>query len=345
MTPQSLNGPLICFVLFASALPVCAEDSVPTADFNRHVAPFLQRYCTHCHGDKKQEAELRFDGKAPDLTIAATRKTWERAWVMIASGQMPPKEEAAPSGDQMIPVLDWIREQAASAEALTRRDGGGNGLRRLTSREQARVWTDLLELRYANHRPDLLRFLAQDPRSEHFINRGNVLLMQDEHVRRSLDLAERLLELVFPEPVRPAPVTRTIFPAMIADHPTQARKFYGDAGAVGSFSPRLKFPADGRKPDAPLNAIEVFAGCWPHEDRSGMVLNPVYRTRMGYFDTIIVRYHQPVTTSTVRLVIRARAELPAGETALPTLSLDSFFRQGNHLKLEGDGGKLNFHSV
>ncbi len=346
MKTKSLNGLLFWCLVFAPALPVRAEVSVPPADFDRHVAPFLQRYCTHCHGEKKEKADLRFDGKAPDLTNDTTRKTWERAWVMIASGQMPPKDEAAPGGDQMIPVLDWIREQAASAEALARRDGGGgNGLRRLTSREQVRVWADLLELRYANHQPDLLRFLAQDPRSEHFINRGNVLLMQDEHVQRSLDLAERLLEVVLPEPGRPAPVTRTIVPAMIADHPIQARKFYGDAGAVGSFSPRLKFPADGRKPDDPLNAIEVFAGCWPHEDRSGMVLNPVYRTRMGYFDTIIVRYPQPVTKGTVRLVIRARAELPAGETALPTLSLDSFFRQGNHLKLEGDGGKLNFHSV
>lgn len=105
----------------------------------------------------------------------------------------------------MIPVLDWIREQAASAEALARRDGGGNGLRRLTSREQVRVWMDLLELRYANHQPDLLRFLAQDPRSEHFINRGNALLMQDEHVQRSLDLAERLLEVVLPNPGVPPP--------------------------------------------------------------------------------------------------------------------------------------------
>lgn len=347
MKTKSLNGLLFCFLVFASALPVRAEVGVPTVDFDRHVAPFLQRYCTHCHGDKKQKADLRFDGKAPDLTNAATRKTWERVWVMIASGEMPPKDEAAPSGDQMIPVLDWIREQAASAEALARRDGGGNGLRRLTSREQVRVWTDLLELRYANHQPDLLRFLAQDPRSEHFINRGNVLLMQDEHVQRSLDLAERLLEVVLPEPERPTPITRTIEPAMIADHPIQNAKFYKDENRVGMVGPKLTFPADGQEPGDSKAALEVFAGCWPNEDRSGMVLNPVYRTRGsfdGSFDHIILRFPQPVIKGIVRLVIRARAELPAGETALPTLSLDSFFRQGNQLKFDG-GSKLGFHSV
>ena len=298
------------------------------------------------HGDTKQESDVRFDGKPPDFQDAATRKTWERVWRVIASGQMPPQEVPAPGSDEMIPVLDWIREQAASAASIARRDGGGgNGVRRLTSREQVRVWTDLLDVSYANHQPDLLRFLAQDPRSEHFINRGDVLLMQNEHVQRSIDLAERLLEVALPEPEDSAPITWTIKPAMIADHPTQVRRFYQDEKAIAHLAPMLTFPADGRSPDDPQAALEVSAGCWPHDDRSGLVLNPVYRTRGFYWDGFILRYPQPVTKGTVRLVIRARAELPPGETALPTLALDSFFRPGNQLKLEGDGGKLPFHSI
>ena len=192
---------LVGLAAVAAALPMRAEGSGSTADFKRHVAPFLQRHCMQCHGDTKQESDVRFDGKPPDFQDAATRKAWERVWRVIASGQMPPQEVPAPGSDEMIPVLDWIREQAASAASIARRDGGGgNGVRRLTSREQVRVWTDLLDVNYANHQPDLLRFLAQDPRSEHFINRGDVLLMQNEHVQRSIDLAERLLEVVLPEP-------------------------------------------------------------------------------------------------------------------------------------------------
>ncbi|QDU96559.1 DUF1592 domain-containing protein [Lignipirellula cremea] len=338
---------LFCSALFASALPLWAEEINRPTDFARHVAPFLQRYCTHCHGDKRQEAELRFDGKAPDLMDAATRKTWERVWVMVASGQMPPKDEPAPSSEEMIPVLDWIREQTAIAEALARRDGGGgNGLRRLTSREQVRVWTDVLDLNYANHRPDFLRFLAQDPRSEHFINRGDRLLMQEEHVNRSLDLAERMLKLVLPDPDRPEPISWTIEPQAIAGNPLQADKFYRQAGGVDR-PPALRFPAHGEKPDNPEALLEVHAGCWPHEDGNGMVLNPVYRTRPGLngFDHIILRYPQPISEGTVRLVIRARAELPAGETALPTLWLDGFCRINNNLKLEGSGGQLPYHKI
>jgi hypothetical protein len=181
-----------CLAAAAACLGGRADASDAAADFARHVAPFVQRHCVQCHGDTKQEGDVRLDGRPPDFQDAATRKTWERVWGVIASGQMPPQEVPAPGSDEMIPVLDWIREQAASAESLARRDGGGgNGVRRLTSREQVRVWKDLLDLHYANHQPDLLRFLAQDPRSEHFINRGNVLLMQNEHVQRSLDLAPR----------------------------------------------------------------------------------------------------------------------------------------------------------
>lgn len=347
MISKSLYCLLFCSALFASDLPLRAEESNRPTDFARDVTPFLQRYCTHCHGDKKQEADLRFDGKAPDLKDAATRKTWERAWVMIASGQMPPKDEPAPSSDEMIPALDWIREQAAAAEAAARRDsGGGNGLRRLTSREQVHVWADVLELDYPHHRPDFLRFLAQDPRSEHFINRGDQLLMQDEHVNRSLDLAERMLKLVLPDPDRPEPISWTIEPQAIAGNPLQADKFYRQAGGADR-PPALRFPAHGEKPDNPEALLEVHAGCWPHEDGNGMVLNPVYRTRPGAngFDHIILRYPQPISEGTVRLVIRARAELPAGETALPTLWLDGFCRINNNLKLEGSGGQLPYHKI
>lgn len=336
-----------CLAAVAACLGGRADASDAAADFARHVAPFLQRHCMQCHGDAKQEGDVRFDGKPPDFQDAATRKSWERVWRVIASGQMPPQEVPAPASDEMLPVLDWIREQAASAAALARRDGDGNGARRLTSREQVRVWTDLLEFKHANHEPDLLRFLAQDPRSEHFINRGDKLLMQDEHVNRSLDLAERLLELVLPDPERPEPISWTIEPAMIADHPLQAGKFYRDAGGIGR-PPTLEFPADGRMTGDPGSVLRVDAGCWPHEDRGGMVLNPVYRTRaegLNPFDHILLNVRQPIVRGTVRLVIRARAELPAGETALPTLWLDSFCRLNNHLKFEGKDGDLPYHTV
>jgi len=346
MIDKAVRLLLVAVAAVAASLGGRADGSDAAADFKRHVAPFVQRHCMQCHGDTKQEGDVRFDGKSPDFHDAATRATWERVWRVIASGQMPPPERPAPASDEMIPVLDWIREQAATAESLAHRDGGGgNGVRRLMSREQVRTWTDLLDLRYANHQPDLLRFLAQDPRSEHFINRGNVLLMQDEHVQRSIDLAERLLETVIPDPDGLEPITWTIKPAMIADHPTQVRKFYQDDERIMHLGPTLTFPADGRKPDDPKAALDVIAGCWPNDDRSGLVLNPVYRTRGNAWDAFILRYPQPITKGTVRLVIRARAELPAGETALPTLSVDSFFRQGNHLKLEGHGGQLVYHSV
>ena len=142
-------GRFCCLAAVAACLGGRADASDAAADFARHVAPFLQRHCMQCHGDTKQGGDVRFDGRPPDFQDAATRTSWERVWRVIASGQMPPQEVPAPASDEMLPVLDWIREQAASAAALARRAGGGNGARRLTAREQVRAWTDLLDLRYA----------------------------------------------------------------------------------------------------------------------------------------------------------------------------------------------------
>ncbi|MBL8796465.1 MAG: DUF1592 domain-containing protein [Planctomycetia bacterium] len=346
MSKHAATAGWLALVWLYCAGSVEAADNEAKGHFLAKVEPFVKQHCVRCHGAEKQSAKLRFDGGYPNLADETIRKNWELAWVKIASGEMPPKGEPAPDTAAMVPVLDLIRAHAATAELAARGAVSGNGLRRLTSREQVRKWTDLLQLHYANHTPDFLRFLAQDPHGEDFINRGDVLLTQQEHVTRLLDLAERMTALVVPDPVAEKPITWNIKPDWIASHEIQ-QKFYQVNGGAGRPA-HLMRTADGMEPSDPKSQLEVHAGCWPHHDGSGMVLNPVYRTRGGLngFDHIILRYPAPTTTGIVRLVIRARAELPKGETALPELWLDSFLNPGSQLKLEGSGsGKLSYHTV
>lgn len=332
---------LVHLTILTSVISARAEDTV----LPDKVTGFFKQYCVKCHGAEKQSAKLRLDGN-PNLADKVIRKQWEQVWVKIASGEMPPKGEAVPTTAEMTPVLDSIREHTAAAELAARGDVSGNGLRRLTAREQARAWTDLLHLHYPNHVPDFQSHLAKDPSGEDFINRGDVLLTQEEHVHRSLDLAERMLALLIPDPTAPMPVSWTIKPSWVAKDAAQ-RKFYQELGGVGR-PPALKRIAEDRQSEDVAAAMDVHAGCWPNEDESGLVLNPVYRTRSGLngFDHVILRYPQPTTSGVLRLVIRARSELPRGETALPTLWLDSFLKPGNQLKLEGKAtGELTYHTV
>lgn len=304
------------------------------------VAPFMEKYCIRCHGPKVQEKKIRFD-RPPDFSDPQTTRVWQTAWLMITSGEMPPEGELAPSTQEMTPILEWIREQTESARLAARKDtSDGNGLRRLTARELARHWSNLLELRFSNYEPNYLRFLALDPKSERFINRGDDLVMQKEHALRALELAERLLARALPDPDSRPMQTWTIEASEIGKHPIH-RAFFAEAVEK---KPKLWLPyfADGSKSGDKSALLNLAPSCWMHEDGRGLTLNPIWRRRdepntvEGPFDYITMNIPQEVKQGIVRLSVFARSELPADETALPTLWLDATYDGNQGISL----GKL-----
>ena len=316
-------------------------------DYAKVVRPFINQYCLRCHGPDVQRAKLRLDLR-PELTGKEMRQQWESGWTVIASGEMPPKQEPAPTVAAMTPVLDWIRQQVGAAEvAANGFSAGGNGLRRLTAREQVRLWTGLLGLEWRNFQPDFVKHLAKDLRSEHFINRGEVLQMQDEHVSRALDFSERMLELFWPDTSASPPRTWTIdAKSMLSESKYQAA--FQERGSLDQVV--LLRAADGVVGDDRAAGLEIRPVCRPHADGSGLVLQPNWNRDVpgrAKFEHIVLRTIAPVERGILRLVIRARSELTAGETVLPTLWVDHFYGgSGQHLKFTvTDEGALPYHTI
>ena len=71
----------ICFLSVGVNLAVAAEDAPYRV--------FLMEYCVSCHGAKKQEADLRFDGLS-DLPREELRKQWHQIQQKLAARDMPP---------------------------------------------------------------------------------------------------------------------------------------------------------------------------------------------------------------------------------------------------------------
>jgi len=119
------------FVLLCAAGPVAAAD-----DYLTVVAPFLKQHCVACHGDKKQEAGVRFD--QTDGVNAGNRNLWTMAHQKIASGEMPPQTRPQPADADKKAVLTWIADK--------QRLLGAGGTRRLNRRELSAALRDVTGL-------------------------------------------------------------------------------------------------------------------------------------------------------------------------------------------------------
>ncbi|GDY11129.1 hypothetical protein LBMAG53_00060 [Planctomycetota bacterium] len=177
-----------------------AGDARHLADYQRQVAPFVQQHCLSCHGPTKQKAGLRLDGPPPDLSDLAVAEHWLSAKRLVAQGDMPPTKEPRPAASDMVEFMAWIDAAAVRAAVVTRGGVGRRALRRLTREEYAATVTDLLGLTFPGAHIDLAGRLPSDTVPNAFANDSNLQTTQALQLRRSLDLAEDLLDIALPRP-------------------------------------------------------------------------------------------------------------------------------------------------
>jgi len=121
---------LFACVLFVA--PAAAADE----SFTDVAAPFLKQHCLGCHGEKKQEGGVRLDQVTG--VEAGNHTLWTLVHQKVASGEMPPKGRAQPTGAEKDKLLKWV---ATKQRAL-----GVGGTRRLNRRELAASLRDVTGL-------------------------------------------------------------------------------------------------------------------------------------------------------------------------------------------------------
>ena len=167
--------------------PVLAADPPSTPEqerqFTEVVHPFLQRYCTDCHGTKKQEGKLDLSGESSLTAVVKNFRTWENVVDRLVLGEMPPKEsERQPTTDERDQVIAWTK---AVRKAEATRNAGDPGIvlaRRLSNAEYDNTIRDLIGV---DLRPT--REFPVDPANESgFDNSGESLTMSPALVTKYL---------------------------------------------------------------------------------------------------------------------------------------------------------------
>jgi hypothetical protein len=183
----------ILSLLFVSHLVSFGEDN---RSFEKEVQPFLEKYCIHCHNEKKQKGKFRLDNLSHDFGLEDTAQRWAEVIFRINAGEMPPKEEEKlPTRQELSDIVDWLSARITEGQANRMAKRGPVNHYRLSRDEYANTVYDLLGVHYDPHLPGAFN---EDPRWHGFERIGSLLSLSPSHVNRYFNAADIVLERAFP---------------------------------------------------------------------------------------------------------------------------------------------------
>jgi hypothetical protein len=131
-----------------AALQVDARKS-----FKEVVTPFVDTYCTRCHGQDRQKGGINFGPALKKPGETASSKRWKQAVAVVKSHDMPPDNaNKQPTEEERQKFLNGI----GKIKFLSSKDPGTFVIRRLTKVEYGNTLHDLLgvDAKVANDLPD-----------------------------------------------------------------------------------------------------------------------------------------------------------------------------------------------
>jgi mono/diheme cytochrome c family protein len=165
--PGTFSGGVIAMALVAFALSLtlrCTAEPADDADFaalqvdakksfKEVVTPFVDTYCTRCHGQDRQKGGINFGPALKKPGETASSKRWKQAVAIVKSHDMPPDgANKQPTDEERQKFLEGI----SKIKFLSSKDPGQFVIRRLTKVEYGNTLHDLLgvDRAVANELPD-----------------------------------------------------------------------------------------------------------------------------------------------------------------------------------------------
>ncbi len=175
--------------------------------FKDRVTPFLNTYCTQCHGLYKMEGGITFVPALKTPGVPSSTKLWNQAVANVKAHDMPPEDsKTQPTDEERQMFVDWV----GTIKFLSPKDPGVFVIRRLTKVEYGNTLRDLFGVA-----PAVAAELPDEVFGEGYLNSMSPL--QSE---KYLAIANEVLERILASKDQP---------------PTEMqRRLFGDPPAPGS---------------------------------------------------------------------------------------------------------------
>ena len=183
--------------------------------FKEAVIPFVNNYCTRCHGEKKKKGGVTFEYAIKTPASSSFRPLWKQAHENIKTHNMPPEEESKqPSEQERQTVLNWI----SGVKFLNPKDPAPFVIRRLNKVEYGNTLHDLFDVD-----PRITSELPDEVFGAGYTNSVSPLIME-----QYLSVANEVLKQSFAPPgAQPSGIQKKILgqpPASCQDDRSAARE-------------------------------------------------------------------------------------------------------------------------
>ena len=185
----------VCKWLFWALCPLAAlagDQEEEVRNFARAGRPFLQQYCTGCHGGDRPKASLDLERFGDDHLMFRQRDLWESVRHMLVEREMPPENKPQPTEEQRIRFVQFINEELARFDCDEIRRPGRVTLRRMNRAEYNNTIRDLVGIDF-----EPAADFPLDEVGYGFDNIGDVLSLSPILMENYLNAAERIVESAF----------------------------------------------------------------------------------------------------------------------------------------------------
>jgi hypothetical protein len=137
----ALSMSLRCRAKPADDADFAALQAEARKSFKEVVTPFVDTYCTRCHGQDRQKGGINFGPALKSPGETASSKRWKQAVAAVKSHDMPPEDaQKQPTDEERHKFLDGM----GRIKFLSSKDPGPFVIRRLTKVEYGNTLRDLL---------------------------------------------------------------------------------------------------------------------------------------------------------------------------------------------------------
>jgi hypothetical protein len=168
------------------------NEAIRNETLRRLVLPYLNKYCTDCHGADAQEGDITVHELRTVDQFLNERKTWQRVYRMINAGAMPPADhDPRPATDEQQKVAEFLYDELNNFDCTLVYNPGRPAVQRLNRTEYNNTIQALfgIELTPADNFP-------ADDVGEGFDNIGDVLSLPPLLMEKYLNAAEQVADAV-----------------------------------------------------------------------------------------------------------------------------------------------------
>jgi len=191
--PVSLRSPVAPDSEAESAAQELERQLVARTQTLQHVVlPFLNTYCTDCHGAETQEGDVAVHQLHSVDQFLGEQDTWQRVYRMISAGAMPPADHAPrPVSEEQKKVAEFLDDELHNFDCTLVYNPGRPAVQRLNRTEYNNTIQHLfgIDLTPADDFP-------ADDVGEGFDNIGDVLSLPPLLMEKYLTAAEQIAEAV-----------------------------------------------------------------------------------------------------------------------------------------------------